>query len=73
MKKGLRGSDEARRRLGSEGIVIHGTYLIHEFLLPIAHQRTDKYGGSLENRMRSPLEIFAAARAAFPPASRSLV
>jgi 2,4-dienoyl-CoA reductase-like NADH-dependent reductase (Old Yellow Enzyme family) len=47
--------------------VSHG-YLIHEFLSPIANRRPDKYGGSLENRMRFPLEIFEAVRAAFPPA-----
>ena len=57
-------------RLGFDAIEIHGAhgYLIHEFLSPIANQRTDTYGGSLENRMRFPLEIFEAVRAAFPPA-----
>ncbi len=56
-------------RLGVDGIEIHGAhgYLIHEFLSPIANQRTDEYGGSLENRMRFPLEIFKTVRAAFPP------
>lgn len=43
----------------------HG-YLMHEFLSPISNQRTDAYGGSLENRMRFPLEVFDAVRAAFP-------
>src|ERR1700719_5048175 len=43
----------------------HG-YLIHEFLSPLANQRTDDYGGSLENRMRFPLELFDAVREAFP-------
>ena len=57
-------------RLGFDAIEIHGAhgYLVHEFLSPIANQRPDKYGGSLENRMRFPLEIFEAVRAAFPPA-----
>src|SRR6202140_872092 len=57
-------------RLGFDAIEVHGAhgYLIHEFLSPIANQRTDKYGGSLENRMRFPLDIFEAVRAAFPPA-----
>jgi 2,4-dienoyl-CoA reductase-like NADH-dependent reductase (Old Yellow Enzyme family) len=57
-------------RLGFDAIEIHGAhgYLIHEFLSPIANRRTDKYGGPLENRMRFPLEIFEAVRAAFPPA-----
>lgn len=43
----------------------HG-YLLHQFLSPIANQRTDEYGGSLENRPRFPLEVFDAVRAAFP-------
>ena len=55
-------------RLGIDGIEVHGAhgYLLHEFLSPIANQRTDEYGGSLENRMRFPLEVFDAVRAAFP-------
>ena len=43
----------------------HG-YLAHEFLSPITNKRTDRYGGSLENRMRFPLEVIAAVRAALP-------
>lgn len=55
-------------RLGFDGIEVHSAhgYLLHEFLSPISNQRTDEYGGSLENRMRFPLEIFDAVRAAFP-------
>jgi len=60
----------ARRadRLGFEGIELHSAhgYLLHEFLSPIANQRTDAYGGSLANRMRFPLEVFDAIRASFP-------
>jgi 2,4-dienoyl-CoA reductase-like NADH-dependent reductase (Old Yellow Enzyme family) len=60
----------ARRaaRLGIDGIEVHGAhgYLLHEFLSPLSNHRTDSYGGSLENRMRFPLEIFDAVRAAFP-------
>ena len=37
---------------------------MHEFLSPIANQRDDEYGGSLVNRMRLPLEVFDAVRAA---------
>jgi len=43
----------------------HG-YLLHQFLSPLSNRRTDAYGGSLENRMRFPLEVFDAVRAAFP-------
>ena len=55
-------------RLGVDALEIHGAhgYLIHQFLSPIANRRTDEYGGSLENRMRFPLEIFDAVRAAVP-------
>jgi 2,4-dienoyl-CoA reductase-like NADH-dependent reductase (Old Yellow Enzyme family) len=63
-------SDAARRasRLGVDGLEIHGAhgYLVHEFLSPIANQRTDQYGGSLENRMRFPLEVVEVVREAFP-------
>jgi len=55
-------------RLGIDAIEVHGAhgYLLHQFLSPIANQRTDAYGGSLENRMRFPLEVFDAVRQAFP-------
>jgi NADPH2 dehydrogenase len=55
-------------RLGVDAIEIHAAhgYLLHEFLSPIANQRTDQYGGSLENRMRFPLEVFDAMRAVLP-------
>jgi anthraniloyl-CoA monooxygenase len=43
----------------------HG-YLLSSFLTPISNQRTDAYGGSLENRMRYPLEVFEAVRAVWP-------
>ncbi len=54
--------------LGLDAIEIHNAhgYLLHEFLSPLSNQRTDEYGGSLENRMRFPLEVFEAVRAAFP-------
>jgi 2,4-dienoyl-CoA reductase-like NADH-dependent reductase (Old Yellow Enzyme family) len=55
-------------RLGMDAIELHSAhgYLLHEFLSPIANQRTDQYGGSLENRLRFPLEVFDVVRAAFP-------
>jgi len=43
----------------------HG-YLLHEFLSPLSNHRADDYGGSLENRMRLPLEVAAAVRAVWP-------
>jgi anthraniloyl-CoA monooxygenase len=43
----------------------HG-YLLSSFLTPISNQRTDEYGGSIENRLRFPLEVFEAMRAAWP-------
>jgi anthraniloyl-CoA monooxygenase len=43
----------------------HG-YLLSSFLTPLANQRADEYGGSLENRMRYPLEVFDAVREAWP-------
>jgi len=63
-------ADAARRcaRLGIDLLEIHGAhgYLISSFLSPLANQRRDEYGGSLENRLRFPLEIFEAVRAAWP-------
>lgn len=55
-------------RLGIAAIELHAAhgYLLHQFLSPLANQRGDAYGGSLENRMRFPLEVFDAVRAAFP-------
>lgn len=48
----------------------HG-YLLSAFLSPIANQRSDEYGGSVENRLRFPLEVFDAVRSAWP-ADRAL-
>jgi 2,4-dienoyl-CoA reductase-like NADH-dependent reductase (Old Yellow Enzyme family) len=59
----------ARRadRLGIDAIELHAAhgYLLHEFLSPLSNRREDAYGGSLENRMRFPLEVFDLIRAAF--------
>jgi 2,4-dienoyl-CoA reductase-like NADH-dependent reductase (Old Yellow Enzyme family) len=60
----------ARRaaRLEMAAVQLHGAhgYLLHQFLSPISNRRDDAYGGSLENRMRFPLEVFDAVRAVFP-------
>jgi 2,4-dienoyl-CoA reductase-like NADH-dependent reductase (Old Yellow Enzyme family) len=55
-------------RLGIDALELHAAhgYLLHQFLSPISNQRTDQYGGSLQNRLRYPLEVFDAIRAAFP-------
>ena len=61
----------ARRaaRLGLDGVQIHVAhgYLLHEFLSPLSNRREDEYGWRLEHRMRFPLEVFDAVRAAFRP------
>ncbi len=63
-------ADSARRaaRAGFDIIEVHAAhgYLLHQFMSPITNTRTDAYGGSLENRMRYPLEVFEAVREAFP-------
>ena len=60
--------DSAKRaqRLGLDGIELHAAhgYLLHQFLSPVANQRTDQYGGSAQNRMRFILEVFEAVRQA---------
>ena len=62
--------DAARRavRAGIDAIELHGAhgYLLHSFVSPISNKRRDEYGGSLEARMRYPLEIARAVRAAIP-------
>ena len=68
VREAFAASAKRAERLGIDGIEIHSAhgYLLHEFLSPIANHRKDDYGGSLENRMRFPLEVFDAVRAAFP-------
>lgn len=62
--------EAARRadRLGFDVVELHAAhgYLLHQFLSPLANQRVDEYGGSLENRLRFPLEVFDAVRAVWP-------
>ena len=58
-------------RIGFDLIELHSAhgYLLHQFLSPISNQRNDEYGGKLNNRMRFPLEVFEAVRAAWPDAN----
>jgi 2,4-dienoyl-CoA reductase-like NADH-dependent reductase (Old Yellow Enzyme family) len=55
-------------KAGFEIVEVHGAhgYLLHGFLSPLSNQRGDRYGGSLENRMRFPLEVAEVVRDAWP-------
>jgi anthraniloyl-CoA monooxygenase len=59
---------EMGERCGFDMLELHMAhgYLLSAFITPLTNTRTDEYGGSLENRMRWPLEVFAAVRAAWP-------
>ncbi|MCR9150469.1 MAG: bifunctional salicylyl-CoA 5-hydroxylase/oxidoreductase [Rhodobacteraceae bacterium] len=59
---------EMAARAGFDMVELHAAhgYLVSSFLTPVSNRRTDAYGGSLENRLRWPLEVFAAMRAAWP-------
>jgi 2,4-dienoyl-CoA reductase-like NADH-dependent reductase (Old Yellow Enzyme family) len=63
-------ADGAKRAFdaGFEIVELHNAhgYLAHEFLSPLSNKRTDRYGGSIENRMRFSLEIIDAVRAVWP-------
>ena len=60
-------SAQRAHAIGVDAVELHGAhgYLLHEFLSPLANHRGDDYGGSFENRIRFPLEVFAAVRAVF--------
>ena len=55
-------------RAGFDMLELHAAhgYLLSSFITPLTNTRSDEYGGSLENRMRYPLEVFAAVRAVWP-------
>ncbi len=61
-------SAEMAARAGFDMIELHAAhgYFISSFISPVSNQRSDHYGGSLENRLRYPLEVFAAMRAVWP-------
>jgi NADPH2 dehydrogenase len=63
-------TDSAKRavRLGFDAIELHYAhgYLLHSFISPLSNKRNDGYGGSLEGRMRFPLDVARSVRAAVP-------
>ena len=63
-------SAEMAERAGFDMLELHCAhgYLLSSFISPVSNQRSDDYGGSLANRMRYPLEVFAAVRAVWPDA-----
>ena len=63
LKDFVRAAQRAQE-MGIEAVELHGAhgYLLHEFLSPISNQRSDNYGGSFENRILFPLQVFEAVR-----------
>ena len=61
-------STEMAVRIGFDWLELHYAhgYLMSSFITPLTNKRTDEYGGSLENRMRFPLEVFGAVPEAWP-------
>lgn len=55
-------------QIGADTVEIHAAhgYLLHEFLSPLSNTRTDSYGGTLDNRLRYPLEVVEAVRSVWP-------
>ena len=68
LKQNFMEAAERAVRLGIDAIELHAAhgYLLHEILSPLSNQRTDQYGGSLENRMRFPLEVFESIKQVVP-------
>jgi 2,4-dienoyl-CoA reductase-like NADH-dependent reductase (Old Yellow Enzyme family) len=64
------GATRRARKAGFDVVELHMAhgYLLHEFLSPITNERSDGYGGSLENRMRLPVQVAEAVRAEWPAA-----
>ncbi len=61
-------SAEMAARIGFDWLELHYAhgYLMSSFITPMTNKRTDEYGGTLENRMRFPLEVFRAVRRVWP-------
>ena len=61
-------STRAAAQAGADWLELHCAhgYLLSSFISPLTNQRSDEYGGSLESRLRYPLEVFAAVRAVWP-------
>ena len=68
IRAGFVHSTEMAARIGFDWLELHYAhgYLMSSFITPLTNRRTDEYGGSLENRMRFPLEVFGAVRKAWP-------
>jgi 2,4-dienoyl-CoA reductase-like NADH-dependent reductase (Old Yellow Enzyme family) len=68
IREAFAGSARRALRAGIDALEIHMAhgYLLHEFLSPLANRRTDEYGGGFEQRIRFPLDVFDAVRAAWP-------
>jgi 2,4-dienoyl-CoA reductase-like NADH-dependent reductase (Old Yellow Enzyme family) len=64
----FRAGAQRARAAGFQAVEVHAAhgYLLHEFLSPLSNHRSDRYGGSLENRMRLVLEVAAAVRQVWP-------
>ena len=68
VKQAFVAAAQRSERLGIDLIELHMAhgYLLHSFLSPLSNQRNDEFGGSIENRMRFPIEVFDAVRAVWP-------
>jgi 2,4-dienoyl-CoA reductase-like NADH-dependent reductase (Old Yellow Enzyme family) len=68
VRDAFRSAAERALSAGFDVAEVHGAhgYLLHGFLSPLSNRRSDRYGGSLENRMRFPLEVAEAVRGVWP-------